>query len=384
MSSEWWPILAVFWVLYLADGLRGGRRSRLFFHHWRAARAPLAHVTQSSWFFAPPAPSGWLIEADDLPASLASEGLTNWPAGSASRPPPLPDHIEAFRWEDVTQVEERLGWIFINARRFAPATPALTAAALGALARELAPLSADARAARLQTWHSVRFRAAHLKRRLRSVLVRTRGLAFLNTVQAALLAGLTAYVLLDGPAHVSPALRDALAARLPHFLALCASLHVAAVIWFYRLHRQIHPRAGQERASLIFTALLVPAQALRLRMHLTAKLAAGLHPLAVALVAARRREADALITDTLRDLRWPRLPETMPPHVARLARSSAALLEPVIHQVLAKQGASHVVDTAFTAPQPESTSACAYCPRCGDQFTRPDARCPHGVPLARF
>lgn len=384
MSSEWWSILVVFWGLYLADGLRGGRRSRLYFYQWILSRVARGRFAQSSWFLIPPMPSAWVIVAEDLPASLAPEGLTNWPSGSASRPPPLPDHVVAFRWEEIKKVEDRLGWIFVNDCRFVPATPALSAAALNTLVRELSPLSPPARSERLRAWHSGRFVAASLSRRLRSALSRTRPLAFLNTLQVTLLLALTLYLVVDGPARVRPELSEALANALPAFLATCAGLHVIAVVWLYRLHRRIHPKSGQERVSLLFTALLVPAQALRLRLHLTVKLASGRHPLAVAIACAHPAALRTLAASTVRDLRWPRLPDNLPPHIVMLVRSASAVLEPVVLDTLARLDSALCAEVLLAPPVRVSSEACAYCPRCGDEFTRADSRCPHGIPLSRF
>lgn len=385
MSSEWWSILAVFWGLYLADGLRGGRRNRFHIHGWFASRrASNGSSTQASWFFIPPLPGAWALTAEDLPASLAPEGITNWPSVSASRPPPLPEQVVSFQWERIDRVEERLGWIFINGQRFTPSTPGITAAALGALARELAPLPTAARTARLQSWHSARFTSARLRRRLQSVLRRSRGLGFLNTVQTLLLAAVSAYILLDGPDRVASSLSEALARALPAFLIYCAGLHIIAVGWFFTLHRRFYPQAGSERISVIFTALFVPPQALRLRLHLTSRLAGGLHPLAVALAALPPSRAHALAADTVRDLNWPRFATHLPAAATALVRSSTALLAPVVTAALKRQSPPVSPDSLLTAPLRESASACAYCPRCGDQFTRTDARCPHGVPLMAF
>jgi hypothetical protein len=381
MSSEWWSILAVFWGLYLADGLRGGRRDRLFFYAWFADRASRLRVAQTQWFFIPPLPDACALIAEDIPASLAPEGVTNWPSVSASRPPPLPRHVAVFRWEDIRRVEDRTGWIYLNEVRFAPVTPALTAKSLESLVRELAPLSPAARAARLTSWHTGRFSTARLHRRFQSVLQRSRGLAFVNTVQLLFVATLSAYALLDGPSQVPPALRDALAGALPTFLVGYAGLHVFALVLFYRLHRRFFPAAGQERASALFTALLVPPQALRLRLHLTAKLAGGLHPLAVALACRRSDITRRLAADTLRDLHWPLRPVNLPADVVALVASSSKLLEPVVHAALARQSKPLSTEELLAPPAGESPAACAYCPRCGDQFTRPGSRCAHGVAL---
>ncbi|CAM3080200.1 hypothetical protein [Rariglobus hedericola] len=381
MSSEWWSILAVFWGLYLADGLRGGRRDRLFFYAWFGDRTSHLRVTQSSWFLIPPLSDACALIAEDLPASLAPEGLTNWPSVSASRPPPLPQHVAIFRWEDIQRIEDRSGWIFINERRFTPASPGLTAKALEALARELAPLSPEARTTRLTAWQTGRFSSARLRRRFQSIMVRSRSLAFLNTVQLLFAAGLSAYVLLDVPSHIPPVMHDALVGVLPVYLVAYAAAHVTALVLFYRLHRRFFPKAGQERASALFTALLVPPQALRLRLHLTAKLAGGLHPLAVALACSRPGVAQTFAADTLRDLHWPLRPAGLPADISALADSSARLLEPVVLAAFASQTPPVSPDDLLAPPLRESPEACAYCPRCGDQFTRPDSHCSHGVAL---
>ncbi len=384
MSSEWWSILAVFWVLYLVDGVRGGRRSRFFFFAWRGGRSPHARVAHGSWHCAIPLPCAWTLLADDLPAALAPEGLTNWPAASAGRPPPLPDSVVSLRWEDVEGVEQHGGWIHINGRRFTPSTPALTAATLGRLARELGPLSTADRAGALRRWQAGRLSVARLRRRLRSVLARSRSLVVLNAIQVALLASLTAYILLDVPSRIDPRLGEALAALLPQFLGGCLILHIAAVFRFFLLHRRFFPRAGQERASLVFTAILVPPQALRLRQQLVWKLAEGVHPLAAALAAGHPDTLRDMAIDTVRDLRHPRQPDTLPPDASGLARSAAALVEPLIIAQLSAHPAALDVSALLAPPPRETPETRAYCPRCGDQFTQSDARCAHGVSLVPF
>lgn len=384
MSSEWWSILAVFWGLYLADGLRGGRRDRLFFYAWFARPALRCRVAQTSWFLIPPLPGAATLIGEELHASLSPEGLANWPSGSASRPPPLPERIAVFRWEDIQKIEDRAGWLHVNGHRFAPAASGLTARVLRELAHELAPLPPAGRAARLARWHAGRFCIARLRRRVRSALVRSRGLAFLNTVQVVAAAAVSAYLLLDGPNRVPPALRDALADALPAFLIAYAALHLAALALFFTVHRRLYPQAGQERGSALFTALLVPPQALRLRLHLTARLAADQHPLAVALACARPDATRELAAATVRDLRWPLLAQNLPASIERQVRASAALLEPVVLAALARQPVPLVPADLLAPPERESAETCAYCPRCGDQFTRLDAHCAPGVALIPF
>jgi hypothetical protein len=384
MSSEWWSILVVFWILFLVDGVRGGRRDRLFFFAWKNGRSPKARAVQASWHCAIPLPSAWTLLADDLPASFAPEGLTNWPSASAGRPPPLPESVVALRWEEIERVEQHGGWIHINGRRFTRATPALSVATLRQLARELGPLSIDDRTANLRRWHASRLAASQLRRRLKSLLARSQSIVVLNTVQVTLFIGLTLYLLLDVPARIGVRQSEALASLLPAFFSGYLVLHLTAVFRFLQLHRRYFPRAGQERASLVFTALFVPPQALRLRQQLVWKLAEGLHPLAVALAAGGSNCVHGIATNTIRDIRYPRQPDTLPVWTSALARSAATVIEPVILAQLTAHPLIRDISTLLAPPIPESLQTCVYCPRCGDQFTKQDARCAHGVPLVSF
>lgn len=384
MSSEWWPILAVFWVLFLVDGVRGGRRNRLFFFAWWNRRTPNARVMHASWHCVIPLPAAWTLLTDDLPASLAPEGLTNWPSASAGRPPPLPERVVSLRWEEVERVEQHGGWIHINGGAFTRATSALTAGTLDRLARKLKPLPMDERAACLRHWHAGRLSVVRLRRRLRSALGRSRGIVILNTFQAALVLVLTLYLLLDGPARIASRQSEALASLLPAFFAGYLVLHIAAVFWFSRLHRRYFPRAAQERASLVFTALFVPPQALRLRQQLMGKLAEGYHPVAIALALGRPECVHEIAADTIRDVRHPRQPITLPDSAAALARSATTVIEPLLLDRLAADPTYPKLDALLAPPRRETSRTCAYCPRCGDQFTAPDARCGHGVPLVSF
>lgn len=376
--SEWWPLLAVFWLLYLADGWRATRRARVHVAGLRSARGP---ATASPVFCVVPSPTAWALSADDLPASLGPSGLTNWPSASALRPPPLPDTVATWDWEQVRDVRARGGWIWINGRRFTPETAAMTAATLEELARRLAPLDGSARAAALTRWQQQRLRVMRLRRRQRVVLARSRGLALLNAGQTLAVLAASLYLGLGGAAHAPPAVRDAVARAAPVLLGLLGLAHLFAVSWFHRLHRRFHPGDRQTRNGLTFTALLVPAQALRLRLHLMQPLAANAHPAALALATATPDAARRLLETTWRDLRWPLRPDSLPTAAAAAANDAGALIEPLLSPMLVAAGVPIDPASLLAAPSRESLQACAYCPRCRDQFIVPPARCPHGVPL---
>lgn len=378
--SEWWSVVAVFWALYLADGVVGGRRSRLFLHAWRGR----ARLAQASWFAAPPAPWGYAVVLDDLPASLAAEGLTNWPSASTSRPPPLPDELRAVKWEDVGEVKSRGGWLRLGGRDFAPAEAAWDAAGLRRLAAELAGLGPEARRERIAAWHGRRFAVAVARRRFRVALGRTRRLAVVNTLQTAGWAVFSAGLLTGWFTPAWPVTEPGAVVwwGLGAWLLLS---HAAVVIEAWRVHGRLYPKRGEARLNLLLGALLLPPQALRLRGALMRPLGAGLAPLAAVLAAGAPEVAREAARATWRDVRHPLRPAGLPELAARLADEAGGLARPAVERALAEATAGGLTgvrpEELVAGPEGAGRGACAYCPRCGDGFARADGVCPQGVAL---
>lgn len=423
--AEWWSVVAVFWALYLADGVSLGRRERLFLSSWRggctwrprcawrlrfwrrekradpaakgiaaAARpARTAGLTQASWHFPPPWPWAWALALDDLPASLAPEGLGNWPAVSTARPPAAPDALRAIRWETVETIARRGDWLLIDGRRFAPATEALDAGELRRLAERLKPLAAPERAKVLAAWQARRFSVLRARRRLAVALRRTRGLALMNTLQAGGWLALSVGLLSGAFSPELPAdqpfepWRHLASPQAPWWMlgGWLVLAHGLGVFDAWGLHRRLHPSRKEERANLVFSALLLPAQALRLRAALLRPLARGLSPLAGTLAVGTPAEARAAAQATLRDADYPVRPASLPPLLARLADEAAALARPALERALADATAGSLAGLKpaelLAPPARPGPGVCAYCPRCGDEFVRADGMCPQGVKL---
>jgi hypothetical protein len=388
--SEWWSVVVVFWALYLADGVSGGRRERLFLWAWRGR----ARLTQASWFCAPPAPWAYAAALDDLPASLAVEGLTNWPSAATSRPPPLPDELRAVKWEDVDGVKLSGGQLWLAGRAFAPSGVAWDAAGLRRLVEELKPVGAEARRGRIAAWHARRFSVTRARRRLRVALGRTRRLAIMNTLQTAGWALLSA-ALLSGwftpswEAGASVPWAGATAGALAWWglLAWLLVSHAMVVYAAWSVHRRLYPAQGEARWNLVFGALLLPPQALRLRAALMRPLGAGLAPLAVVLAAGAPRVAKAAAEATWRDVIYPLRPERLPELIARLSDEATALARSAVERALAEATAAGAAgvrpEDLLAAPVRGRDGACGYCPRCGDTFMRAEGRCPQGVALRK-
>ena len=433
--EEWWSVVAVFWALYLADCLGGGRRERLWLASWRrgygrglaprpdhapapaagreagreagrgksrqgrkAARASaprpapvpvlrrFATLTQSRWYFAPPWPWAWVLALDDSPLSLAPEGVGNWPSASSARPPGTPDALRAVRWEDMGKISGGVNSpLRIDGRPIAPANAALDSVGLRELAERLRPLESAARGREIAAWQARWFSPTRARRRLLVGLGRTRWLAVFNTLQwlgwIALSAGLLGEFF-NPETVLTEGVRGSPWWALVFWLVLA---HFLAVGEAWRVHRRLWPKRGEERTGLVFAALFLPAQALRLRAAILKPAARGLSPLAAVLAAGREETVRRVAANTLRDLAHPMRPAGLPALLARLADEAGALARPAMERALAEAAAAGLTGVSpaelLALPACPASGACAYCPRCGDEFTRLDGACPHGVAL---
>jgi len=384
--STWWPVIGVFWILFLLDGLRGSRRTRFFFcRAWGGSRSTVgARLSESAWVLIPPLPTAWGVATEDLPASLAAEGLSNTPSVSAGRPPPWPEHAVTFLWEEISSIESVAGWIRVNGRRFAPETPALRSETLRALAKTLKPLDLEGRRRHLQVWTRERFRPLNLRRSVQSALVRTRGLAVLNALQVGVALLVSAWVLSGVSESLSLEVQARVNDQAPFVGGGWLLAHLLAVGWFFRLHRRLYPKGGQERVGLIMTMLLVPPQALRLRQQVLARLGEGQHPLAVAAALAGRQGLHRVARNTWADLRWPWSPAREVAGTGEVTAAAAAMMAPWVERTLGMAQPPLGLAEITVPPRKNSPEVCAYCPRCGDQFTRPEGTCPYGIPLHPF
>jgi hypothetical protein len=387
--SEWWSVLAIFWVAYLLDGLRRRRTAHTIVR--RAAPRP-AVFRHERLHLLPPAPWAWRFRADDPPCALSPEGLCNQPLATAGRPAERAPFTAVWRWEQIENVVEKQGWLVVNGRLFAPATAAWPAAALLALANELKHLTPAAREVHLRRRLDQRLRPAHWRRRLAVVRRRTGDCAWLNTAALAALAAVTGIVCFT-PATEEYAEAPRILHLLPPLLlfALLAYLGgiASAVFAARRLRRWLQPGA----IKAIFSAALFPPHGLRWRRLLTDSCESAPHPLLIALAAPGRTLRNETAFAALADARWPLPPpeETgktaapSPPPESLLAAARtirawhAAEFE---RRFSAWFAAAGIAPAELLAPPPhENSGSRAYCPRCRSQFVRTEGRCPRGIPL---
>ena len=390
--SDWWSVIAIFWIAYLLDGLRRTPRAHTIVR--RAAPWP-AVLRHTSLHLLPPAPWTWRFRTSDPTFALSPEGLCNQPVGSAARPAEPAQFTAVWRWEQIETVVEKRGWLVVNGRLFGPASAAWPAADLRALAAELKPLPHAARQARLRRWLSLRLRPAHWRRRMAVVRRRTGDAALLNT--AALLAGAAATAI----ACLTPATEEyeeaprilALLPPLLWFTLGCYALGLASALYAVRrLRRWLQP--GTTKAVL--SAACFPPHGLRWRRLLSDSVAPAPHPLLLVLAAPGKTLRSAIAFDALADTRWPLpLPEDAPatgrsealPAAATAALTTATAIRTWQAAEFERRFRSWFtpagIDAAalLAAPVRDNSGACAYCPRCRSQFTRAHGRCPHGIAL---
>ncbi len=388
--SEWWMLIAAFWAALLFDCVKifparwrrvfiagaWGRTPRLRKKIRALARARHARVAVS-----PPLPVAWQAFADDLPFSFSPEGICNVTVGSVGAAPPELRVARSWKWQDIRSVEKKGGRLWINDRDFCAVTGYADAAELWALSSKCARLGDDARAVFLENVLRGWFRPSHLRRALARVGARTVTLAIFASINAIIALSLSVYFLAGGPDVVGDAWAKYIVRMLPMIGLYAAVIHVAALVFAWLAHRKLAPGRGAQRMSILFGAAFLPPQVFRLRAQIAAATLPAQHPLvwlaAIGSAGAFRKRASL----ALRDLRWPLAPARNPDRqiTERIAEwmRGRVMIEAGRLLVLRKITA----DELLAAPEADGAESRSYCPRCRDQFTKPDGYCSCGIKL---
>jgi hypothetical protein len=369
--TEWASVLLVFWALWLVDGLKLPSVDR-FGVAGRGGRARLSYgrLLLPGWW-----PAGWRTTAADVPFSVSPAGICNRPVGSAGRPAEAPARATAWAWADIHETELKGGWILINGVRFCRATGHLTAGNILGLAR----LAESARAARIEWWVCRWLRPAHLRRRARVLERRTATAAICNTAFLGLALAISAYLLTNAASRIPTAWAELLARALPLLGGYLLLLHLIATVTAWRAARRLKAASEDKRTAALFSAAMLPPQALRLRGLVGEPWFPPQHPLAYALAFAGKPVMAQLAFQTLGDLRWPIGDAGDAPLAREIGRWHRATLAERIIPLLNAAGIAE--EGLFQAPVADGSGSCRYCPRCGSQFTTETARCPNGIEL---
>lgn len=395
--SDWILFALIFWGAFVVDAVRRPKRSR---HALRAGwLGGRARWDFAALHLAPLLPWQWRVWSDDPALAFSPHGILNQSSGASGRPSESPHQALVVPWEEIQECAERDGWLLVNQHRFAPQSAAFSAASLLALARELTPLPAVAREARLRRELTRRFRPAHWRRRVLVLQARTRVVAELNTVTLVLAAALTVVACSKGFA-LNPALAERVMPWVPHAALLAFASWVAAIVFAFRAAKRLARWTRPGVRQSIATALLFPPQALRWRTLLAEAMHPAPHPLLHLASFARRTDLRLAAFNTFADLAHPLpLPAGAPPEAAAIRSWFTAALRPQLERVVSEAAAwkaqrgseppalasgSLEPESLLRAPAPDSTASCAYCPRCNDQFVRAESQCPHGIALRKL
>ncbi len=371
--SEWISVIAVFWILWAIDGARLAARaifSVVGGGWWRVGRVAFGRLSRPGWW-----PWGWRMTMTDVPLTLSPVGVCNRLEGSAGRPTNAPVRAQAWRWEAIRDVGVAKGWLYVNGARFCAATGHVSAPQLLALAR----LPAMAREKRIRVLLGCWFRPAHLRRRVRVLEGRTQSVMILNGILLASCVLLSVFAAGVIASRLSDRSVERVATILPWFLLGVAAVHFGAVILAWRLVRRLKPVAAEKRRTNLFSALLMPPQAMRLRALLGDGFFPPQHPLAAIVAFGGERALAAWAFNVVADLRWPIGVGDDSPLAREIAGWFRAELEV---RIAALVGRANLTTAVLLAPPvADAPASCSYCPRCRDQFVAGWTVCPHGVEL---
>ncbi|MFT3868915.1 MAG: hypothetical protein QM715_10705 [Nibricoccus sp.] len=382
--SQWWLLIAAFWFWYLVDSVKPGRRLRFVLTR-ALGRGPTA-ASHGTVAVTSVSPLGWHVRTEDPPVAFSPEGLSNVPVGSAGRPAPMPVHAKAWRWEEIRQLSAKRGRIFINGEYFCAVTPFTTAKRLRDLIDGCKNREPKARAAWLEARIAEGFRVARLRRQRNVLLGRTGSLAIWAGFGLGLALVVSAYLLLGGVLPVSEMLAGKIGRVLPLLGLYLAGLHMCLVIAGWIAHRRLLPKHGEARFSLLFSALLLPPQAYRLRSRIGAEYFQAAHPLAWLAAVGKQGDFILYARQALADLRWQLAPAHLETERRELYQTISSWMRKRMENEFGRLLRERKVSEGelLAPPKKDCPESCAYCPRCGSQFTVPEGRCPHGIELAKF
>jgi hypothetical protein len=316
------------------------------------------------------------MKTEDIPFSLSPEGITNIPVGSSARPASMPLNQNTWAWDTIKTVTRRGHGIWINDTFFAFATGHISIAEIKALAT----LSRDDRVSKIGTIMQRWFRPYRLRRLHRIVMLRTDLAATTNAYATVIAAAISLFLVSNGLDILPESTASTIAASLPLALVMILCLHVLALVVTWINGRKLIRWGAASPSSILPSVALFPPQSLQLRATLADTIWPATHPLTAAVAFSPPADLAPLGSNTWRDLQWPLAAALQPGLLStEIARWHRTALAPMIDRLL--RDANIDPATALVAPTPDSPESCAYCPRCQDQFVRPDGQCPHGIAL---
>lgn len=359
---EFWILLAVFLILYIAECLVWVRAGTVGFRLWSNPARALGMVTKphispraTVAFVFPFVFSNEIIVSSSISILLSPEGIALDPMFISGA---VRDEFWAF--DDIRHIATDERKIIINQKFFFISSSESEAVATVEFLRRLKNKPPSERRAQIEKEIARRLNPKLADARLKEFLDRT------CTVSLSSLA-LLIFVFILSPIAVR---LFGLGATWRYLLAFLIS-NVLLIIWdFYRANRELF---GPERTipwSDVFTILLSPPAALRATKYLAKNFAYEHHPLALAAARCSTEDFRALASITLRELLYSadsgdgnKASDDPAANVREWFRSA---FRTAVAKVVKERGQNP--DDLIAAPPRESSNVQSYCPRCLSQF----------------
>ena len=373
-------VLAALYVWECACWLRRGSVGFVTWwgRGWRAVYpGALAGNSNGGFILAAPLPPlGTVFIANQLPLSLAPDGVLAFVATNVN-PGWRPGQSDSFvRWENLSAVRVRGKKLLVNGELFCVAATSGFARYLKAELLRLVKLTPAQRETAIAAMRRGALEGQGIDSRLREYRAR-------SSVVRCLVNGLFLYLVVIGPGliwYFGFGLTG-----LGLLLGLLA-LTITTATFFCRAHHALYPEASDERFTHTLTIALAPSSALRAHDALSRPLLENFHPLAVAKQLLPDKAFRPIARRVLLDLRHPvrpLVPSEQPGVVATEAYSRHVLLA-AVEEFLRQHGIDP--DELGRAPAPADDLCRSFCPRCDAQFTTPTGQCADcgGLPVVEL
>lgn len=308
--------------------------------------------------------------AESIPVAVAPPGVFGYVSPSPLEIERLPVCETFFTWAELEQLRRCDRDLMVGGQLLCRLRSAATAQCLLRVLRELAATTEEARRPGIERWVASMFDLNATRQSVAAWRSATRILRFSATL-------LFLWIFPFGLARYY----DLLPGR-PDLSTLVLYLAGFFLLWWYTnglvylSHRRLQPLERASRWKAVFTAFVSPAVPLRAADHLAREQFALVHPLTLAAALSAPAEIREVVAISLRDLRYPRLPEA-PPEASATALATIREYRRIQLQFATRlaEELGFDAESLVAPPVPEHPDSESYCPRCVQEYTRRDAHC---------
>ncbi len=315
------------------------------------------------------APFDATIIAESCPISISTAGLVGFSSASAiGGDRPLCTETLC-RWEDVKLLRQDQREIWLKDRLLCRLGSVVTATELLGHLQNISAQKAENRADAIASFAAGLFDTNYVQSRIDSWTLATKHVkkwSFILFVWIFFVGGIRYHGLIPGFSDAG---------------TLWAYLAALVIAWWtnnafqFFAHRKLYPDAKGDRLKTLFTTMVSPAATLRATDHLGRNLVCLKHPLAVAATLCTKPELTELTAAVLRDLRYPKVPESSSDDQDSLLIVSS--FRSTIEEAIAKFATNSEItcEPADSGHSRHDTGSLSYCPRCLQEFSVSDAQC---------